>query len=91
MQNEKNFFYRCKKFEYIHDYEIFFTKSDNDTLEYVILDNNVYLYEIDYTISSSIKVLHIAKKKIVNFNCVLNSLRLRKLLLRSFTSNSWSI
>ena len=36
-QNEKYFFYHCKKFEYNHDYVIFLRKIDDDTLEYQIL------------------------------------------------------
>ena len=46
-QNENNFFYHYNMFEYIHDFEIFFWKVDDDTLEYVILDSIVHLYLID--------------------------------------------
>ena len=48
MQNELDFFYQCKMFEYIHDFEQFFWKNDDALLEYVILDSDDYLYEIDY-------------------------------------------
>ena len=47
MQNGKDFFYHCNKFEYIHDFEIFFSKIEDALLEYEILDSNVYLYSID--------------------------------------------
>ena len=70
---------------------IFFQKIDDALLEYQLLSSNVCLYEIDYNISSSTKNLHIAKNMISNFNRVLNSQRLLKLLLRSFTTNNWSI
>ena len=48
MQNEMDFFYHCKKFEFNHDSEIFFRKIVYDTLGYNVLDSNVYLYMIDY-------------------------------------------
>ena len=41
-QIEKDFFYHCNEFEYNHDFELFFWKSDDALLEYVIL------YEKDY-------------------------------------------
>ena len=34
MQNEIDYFYYCKKFEYSHDFEIIFLKSDDALLEY---------------------------------------------------------
>ena len=43
MQNEMDFFGRCKKFEYNHDFDIFFLKIVYDTLECVVLNNIVYL------------------------------------------------
>ena len=39
MQNEMDFFYHCKKFEYNQDFE----KIDDALLEYVVLDSNVCL------------------------------------------------
>ena len=42
MPNEKDFFYLCKKFEYIHEFEKFLWKIDDDTLVYEVL------YEKDY-------------------------------------------
>ena len=48
IQIEKDFFYHCNVIVYIHDFEIVFWKIDDDTLEFVVLDNNVHLYEIDY-------------------------------------------
>ena len=48
MQNEKNFFYHCKKFECIHDFVIFFWKVDDGLLVFGVLNSNVYFYEIDY-------------------------------------------
>ena len=44
MQNEKDFFYLCKKFEYNQDFEQIFGKSDNALLEYEVLSSNVCLY-----------------------------------------------
>ena len=107
MEKEKFFFYHYNVFEYNDDFETFFKESDDAISVFVVLDNNVYLYEIEYykykTIytnnflnynkSSSIKNLHIAKKIILNFNRnrVLNSLSLLKLLSGSFFSNNKSI
>ena len=91
MQNEKDFFYHWKKFEYNHDFVKVFWKSDDALSVYDVLGNIVCSYMIDYNISSSFKNLHKAKNLILNFNRVLNSLRLLKLLLRSFTTNNWSI
>ena len=48
MQNEKSFFYRCKKFEYIQDFEQVFQKIVDAILVFVVLENNVCLCEIDY-------------------------------------------
>ena len=48
MQNEMNFFDHCNVIEYNHDFVIIFKKIDNDTLEYEVLDSNVYSYLIDY-------------------------------------------
>ena len=48
MQNERDFFYHCKKFVYSHDFGIFFKKLVYDPLEFGVLDSNVYLYENDY-------------------------------------------
>ena len=36
MQNEMDFFYHCKKFEYNHDFEIFFWKSDDSLLVFAV-------------------------------------------------------
>ena len=44
MQNEKYFFYHCKKFAYNHDFERFFGKIVHALLIFVILDSNVYLF-----------------------------------------------
>ena len=76
MQNEKDYPNLCKKFEYYQDFVEVFWKSDDALLKYEVLDNNVCLYGIDYTIFSSIKNLHIPKNIIINFNRVFNSLRL---------------
>ena len=90
MGKENVFFYHYNVFEYNHDFETFFKESDDAISVFVVLDNNVYLYEIEcykyktiytnlflnYKKSSSIKNLHIAKKIILNFNRVLNSLSL---------------
>ena len=99
MQSEKDFFYHWKKFEYNHDFVKVFWNFHKIViillvywfLVYDVLGNNVCSYRIDYNISSSFKNLHVAKNLILNFNRVLNSLRLLKLLLRSFTTNNWSI
>ena len=48
MQNEKDFFDHCNEFVYIHDFDQFFLKIDDDPLEFDVLDSNVYLYLIDY-------------------------------------------
>ena len=48
MQNEMDFFYHCKKFEYIQDFEQVLLKSDDPILEYVVLSSNVCLYGMDY-------------------------------------------
>ena len=48
MQNEKDFFYHCNVFLHNHDFGKVFRKSDDVLLVFVILDNNVYLYEKDY-------------------------------------------
>ena len=48
MQNEKNFFYHCNEFEYNQDFEQVLWKSDDALLEYEVLGNIVFLYEIDY-------------------------------------------
>ena len=42
------FFYLCNVFVYIHDMMKFFQKNDDTLLDFVILDNNVCLYEKDY-------------------------------------------
>ena len=47
MQNEMDFFYHWKKFQYNHDCVIFFWKIGNAFLVYAVLDNNVFLYEKD--------------------------------------------
>ena len=47
MKNELDFFYRCKKFEYIQDFEIVFIKNYDALMVYEVLDSDVYLYEID--------------------------------------------
>ena len=44
MQNEKDFFYHCKKFEYNQDFVTFSVKIFSDALEYEVLDNIIYLY-----------------------------------------------
>ena len=51
-QNEKDFFYQCKKFEYNLDFEIFFRKNVDALLVFVVLGKNVCLYEIDYNIKN---------------------------------------
>ena len=43
MQNEKNFFYHSKKFEDNVDFVIFLVEIFYDTLEYDVLDSNVFL------------------------------------------------
>ena len=48
MQNENDVFYLCNVFEYNHDFVKVFRKSDDALLVFIILDNNVSLYEIDY-------------------------------------------
>ena len=48
MQNENDVFYHCNVFEYNHDFVKVFRKSDDALLVFIILDNNVSLYEIDY-------------------------------------------
>ena len=45
-QNEKNYLNHYNEFEYIHHFEIIFKKIDDALLVFVILDNNVYLFEI---------------------------------------------
>ena len=57
IQNEKGFFYHSQKFVYIQDFEIFFRKSDGALLVYEVLSINVCLYEIDYNISNSIRLI----------------------------------
>ena len=44
MQNELDFFYRCKKFEYNHDFMKFFRKIDDALMVYVVLVSNVNLF-----------------------------------------------
>ena len=48
MQNEKNFLYHYNVFVHILDFEIYFLKSDDALWVFVVLDNNVCLYQIDY-------------------------------------------
>ena len=45
MQNEMDFFYPCKKFEYNHNYVKLLRKSNYDTLELEVLDNIVYFLD----------------------------------------------
>ena len=47
MQNEKDFYGHYNEFEYNHDFVIRFGKIDDDTLVFVVLDKNLYLYEKD--------------------------------------------
>ena len=47
MQNEKDSYGHYNEFEYNHNFVILFGKIDDDTLVFVVLDNNVYLYEKD--------------------------------------------
>ena len=48
MQNRKDCFYHYNVFEHAFNFEIVFRKSDVGLLVFVILDNNVYFYLIDY-------------------------------------------
>ena len=48
MQIEMDFFYHCKKFEYIQDFVKFSVEVFYDTLEYDVLIRNICLYLIDY-------------------------------------------
>ena len=45
MQNEMNFLYHSDEFEHILDFEIFFRTTDDDTLGYDVLKNNVFLHK----------------------------------------------
>ena len=47
-QNEKDFFYHCKKFEYNHDFVKFLVEFFYDTLEFDVLNINISLYLIYY-------------------------------------------
>ena len=47
MRNEMYFFYHCNEFDYIHEFVNFLVEIFYDTLEYDVLDNNIYLYLID--------------------------------------------
>ena len=53
MQNGKYLFYHWKKFEYSHDFVIFFFKKVYGPLEFGVLDTNVYFHEKDYYKCSS--------------------------------------
>ena len=48
MQNEKDCLNYYNEFEHIQRFEKLFKKSDDALLVFVILDKNVYLFEIDY-------------------------------------------
>ena len=54
MQNEMDFSYHCNEFEYIQGFV--------NLLVYEILDNNVYLYEIDYYFISKLQYKLINQK-----------------------------
>ena len=48
MQNEMDYFYYYKRFLLIQDFEKIFWKIVGALLVYDILNNNIYLYWIDY-------------------------------------------
>ena len=48
VQNEKDYFGLCNEFDYNHDFGIVFWKIDDALLVFVIIDNIVLLYLVDY-------------------------------------------
>ena len=47
MQNERDYTYQNNEFVHIQDFEKLFQNVDGALLVFEVLDNNVYLYEID--------------------------------------------
>ena len=47
MQNELDYFYHCKTFQYNHGFEQFLVELFYDTLEFDVLNINIRLYLID--------------------------------------------
>ena len=52
MQNENDYLNHYKEFLHILDFEKFFWKIDGALLVFEILNNNVYLYFIDFFLRS---------------------------------------